>query len=89
MTKRSAWLDSRAYMFIRILKEKHGLWMTRERALADINEHLNRISSHRGISRTAARMYITKEFLEQTATALAAHAANQPQERPRHLTVLK
>ena len=88
MPKSSAWLDARSYLLIRILKDRYGLWMTLSRARLDIGEQLDRVSAERGISRSSARMFITKVFLEQMAAELAAQAESKPFKRPRHLTVL-
>lgn len=89
MPESSPWLDARAYLLMRILMERYALRMTLSRARVEVYRRVVRIADNREISRSEARMYITQDFLEQTASALAAHAAKGSRKRSRHLTVLQ
>lgn len=91
MVRRSAWLDGRTELLVRILAEKHGMQVVDEHAdeylaalRADISDHLDLVAERMRIGRQAAKMYVTDEVIDDMANRLATQLRRE-QVRPRHL----
>jgi hypothetical protein len=70
--RRSPWLDDRAELLVRFLDERHQLTITTDAAREDVSNQLEAVAKLMGISRQAAKCYVTDEAVQELADGVAA-----------------
>lgn len=76
--RRSPWLNGRAALLVRLLRERHGLSVTEDTARHDISDHLDHVAEMMRIGRQAAKMYVSDDVISDMADRIAAAVARHP-----------
>lgn len=70
--RRSAWLNERAALLVRLLQDRHGLTVSDDAARHDVSSHLDDVADMMRIGRQAAKMYVTDDVIGALADRIAA-----------------
>lgn len=79
-------------MLVDLLSRRYGITISVDTARQDISNHLGDLAEAMGISRQAARTYVTEEAIDRMAEFIGREVAraNVPRaRRPRHLRVVE
>lgn len=71
--RRSPWLDDRAALLVRTLKEGYGLTISEDVAREDVSAHVDYVASVIGVGRRAAKRYVTEEVIIDLAANVAQY----------------
>jgi hypothetical protein len=69
--RRSPWMNDRAALLVKLLRERHGLETSEDTARHDISEHVDHVAALMRIGRQAANYYVTEDVIAELANRIA------------------
>ncbi|WP_234791763.1 hypothetical protein [Mycolicibacterium conceptionense] len=70
--RRSPWMNDRAELLVRLLRERHGLQLSEATAREDISNHVDLVAELMRVGRQSAKAYVTDDVISQMVDRIAA-----------------
>lgn len=92
MARRSPWINDKAALLVRLLRERYDLTISEDVAREDISNHVDHVAAMMRVGRQAAKPYVTDDTISRMADRIGKEVQRQLTKRAlgprRHLTVV-
>jgi hypothetical protein len=92
MARRSPWINDKAALLVRLLRDRYDLTISEDIAREDISAHVDLVAAAMRIGRQAAKPYVTDDTISTLADRIGKEVHRQRTKRAlrpqRHLTAV-